>query len=1222
MKSGGLTIFQRLLATYVTIALLIVLVLGFAYLRAEQRYIEQEARSHIGAAADVSLTFFRESFAIPVTNDLRIIGASPTLNDFLTSRRQDVYLTRPGIERLFLQFTGRENGAYLSLRYIDRDGHETVATEGRRRLRVDPATVSASESPLGARVRRLNDRLREAGPDALLFEGPFTFQGHPTTLVGLCKADPETGGFGGALIAHCDITGFTEYLSKLEYRGFRLTWAWDADGTELLAPEAHRTDAPERAGGALDRARARKPRNPARDVYVVRRDLELARGGGVFLKLAFGVPPETISAARSSVLRGTIAGGSLIMLVVVCIVWLVSRQLSRPITQLVAATTRMTHEGIGGRFDVPANGELRLLVNSYNRMTENLEKTTVSRDLLSREIEERKATEEALRESEQNFRTFFESIGDMVVVAGPDGRILLANDTLMRKLGYSQHDLAAMHVLDLNPADLRLEAEEVLAAILRGERDTCPLPMTTKAGVLIPVETRGWVGKWNGRECVFGIAKDLTAEREAQQRFERLFRSNPSLMAVSSASERKFVDVNDAFVALLGYSRSEVIGKGSAELGLFADLSQLETVVERLHADGHIAGLEVQLRRKDGTLRDGLLSGERISSQGQEHFLTVMVDITERKQAERALLETNRRLEDATARANQMALQAETANIAKSEFLANMSHEIRTPMNGVIGMTDLLLDTPLMHEQRRYAEVVRSSGESLLGLINDILDFSKVEAGKLELEVLDFDLRNLLDDFAGTMALRAQGKGLELLCSCDPAVPSLLRGDPSRLRQVLTNLTGNAIKFTHAGEVHIRVGLESESEAGVVLRFSVRDTGIGVPKEKLGILFDKFTQVDASTTRRYGGTGLGLAISKLLVEMMGGEVGVESLEGCGSEFWFTIRLSRQPEGARAETLPQADLRGARILVVDDNAANREILTTLLSSWGMRAAAAPDSPSALRELQAAVEARDPVSVALIDMQMPDMDGEALGRAIGADGRLADTRLVMMTSLGTRGDARRFEQIGFAAYLSKPVSHQELYSILSVLLSAEYRTHQQVPGTPPPAPRPILTRHALRDRLPLFAGAGVRVLLAEDNLSSQQVALGILAKLGLQADTADNGAEALEALAAASYDLVLMDCQMPVMDGYEATRRIRDPESPIGNPHIPIIAMTANALQGDREKCLEAGMNDYVSKPVSPYALAEALGKWLPRRAGGQRDEPAASPAPSPGAEDAPDQLRSA
>jgi PAS domain S-box-containing protein len=554
-------------------------------------------------------------------------------------------------------------------------------------------------------------------------------------------------------------------------------------------------------------------------------------------------------------------------------------------------------------------------------------------------------------------------------------------------------------------------------------------------------------------------------------------------------------------------------------------------------------------------------------------------DITARKLAEAQLEDTNRRLEAAIAEATDKTIQAEAANSAKGDFLANMSHEIRTPMNGIIGMIGLLIDTELDGDQRHYAEAVRSSSQSLLELLNDILDFSKIEAGSVELETLDFDLRALLDDFGSLPAVRAQARGLEFVCAMAPDVPADLSGDPGRLRQVLTNLAGNALKFTHQGEISVRVALVDETATDASVRFSVKDTGIGIPAARRERLFQKFTQADASTTRRYGGTGLGLAISKRLVELMGGEIGLESEEGVGSEFFFTLRFAKQAEQRRVSAAT-GQIQGAHILVVDDNATNREVLSAQLRAWGARPVEAIDGPSALVTLARSRDAGDPFAAAILDMQMPDMDGADVARAIKADETLTDLRLVLMTSLGQRGDARQMEELGFAAYLVKPARQSDLFDSLSLVLAGpeDGRTR-----------RPIVTRHAMRE---MRRGA-VRILLAEDNVTNQQVALGILRKLGLRADTVHDGHQAIESLERELYDLVLMDVQMPEMDGFEATRRIRDPDSAVLRHDVPIIAMTAHAMQGDREQCLAAGMDDYVTKPISAQTLGAALDRWLPR-----------------------------
>ena len=696
-----------------------------------------------------------------------------------------------------------------------------------------------------------------------------------------------------------------------------------------------------------------------------------------------------------------------------------------------------------------------------------------------------------------------------------------------------------------------------------------------------------FLGVWVSMATVLitGLAIFITvvdSRLEAAAHSERLSRSR-LLEAIESISEAfSLYDMDDRLVlcnrryrelasatpadALVGMTFERII-RAAAESGQMPDArGRVDAwITERLARYHNPAGPYVQ-QLSDGRWLQ--ISERRIRGIGT---VAVSTDITELKGAEAEMTRAMHAARDAT-------IAAEEANRAKSAFLATMSHEIRTPMNGVIGMTGLLLDTELTAEQRDYAETVRRSGEALLTIINDILDFSKIEAGKIDLEDIDFELRITVENVLELLAERAYGKGLELAYLPYAPLPAWVGGDPGRLRQVLTNLVGNAVKFTDTGEVVVHSRLVEETDRDALIRFEVTDTGIGIAPEARGRLFESFSQADSSTTRRYGGTGLGLAISKRLVETMGGSIGVESTPGKGSAFWFTVRLAKRPVPATAPRVDVTELRRLRVLGVDDNATNRALLLAQFTAWEMHVDCVANASRALESLRTAHRDARPYDLAILDHQMPDMDGMTLARAIKSDPVLAPLPLVLLTSVSYRGSAGEAQRAGFSAFLLKPIRQSQLYDcIVSVMGTASTE----------PSPARLITRHTLKEAQ---AQLRARVLVAEDNAVNQKVALRMLEKLGCRVDVVVNGREAVEASARVPYQCIFMDCQMPEMDGYEATAMIRQREAQTGT-HIPIIAMTANAMQTDRERCLAAGMDDYVSKPVESKELATTLRKWM-------------------------------
>ena len=675
------------------------------------------------------------------------------------------------------------------------------------------------------------------------------------------------------------------------------------------------------------------------------------------------------------------------------------------------------------------------------------------------------------------------------------------------------------------------------------------------------------------QEQTESLRKTSEKLRVGEERFRSLSAASP-IGILQTDAQGQCIYVNSSWTEISGLSFEESLGTGWARAIHPEERIAVLAGWTKITREGPEFCREYRLLTPGNELRWARSRAKAMfDAEGRivGHVGTVE-DITDRKRIEADLV-----------KARDEALEAATV---KSEFLANMSHEIRTPMNGVIGMTGLLLDTDLDPEQREFGETIRTSADALLAIINDILDFSKIEARRLTFETVDFDLNEVIDDTLELVAGSAQSKGLELIQQILPGVPTLLRGDPGRVRQIITNVVSNAVKFTPKGEVVLRVSQEKITATDAILRFEVKDTGIGIAPKTQTKLFQAFSQADGSTTRRFGGTGLGLAISKQLAEMMGGEIGVTSELEKGSVFWFTLALGLQPARTSRHSKPDLNLKGLRVAIVDDNSTNRQILEHQLFAWEVQTGSASSAVEALRLLEIAAANKMPFDLALLDMQMPEVDGLMLARAIKSNPAIASTRLVILTSLGDRPSADILQKAGIDDYLVKPVKQSRLLECLAILKTSipGHSTRQSAfvkPRILPVSARPLQK---------------ARVLVAEDNTVNQKVALSQLQRLGYPSEAVANGLEVLETLRRIRYDVILMDCQMPHLDGYETTRQIRrlQTEAAISDSDtgqvVHIIAMTANAMHGDREKCLASGMDDYISKPVKKEDLAAALERW--------------------------------
>ena len=899
--------------------------------------------------------------------------------------------------------------------------------------------------------------------------------------------------------------------------------------------------------------------------------------------LTLNIPEHVVFSGVNSALNNSLLISLLVGLISLLIIaWYISRKILTPIVNLASAASKLQEGDLTVRVDeTSADDEFGTLYSAINAFAKNQQHSTAT---LEREVELQT----------KRLSTVIDNIVDGIITIDERGLIKSFNPAAKLIFGYSDAEVIGQNVNILMPEPFHNKHNSYLEHYHKtGEKKILGVGSgrevlgLRKDGSTFQMDLAVNEIVFDGVKHFVGIIRDITERKQAELEVKRseslmraLFELSPVGIALNDFETGDFLELNQSLLKPTGYSREEFVNLSYWDITPKDYEIEEAKQLEGLKSTGRYGPYEKEYINNNGERYPVLLNGMLVEdpSTGKKMIWSIIEDITDRKKSELALIQ---------ARDN-----AEQAVQTKSEFLARMSHEIRTPMNGVLGMLGLLQNTELSNDQQHRLTIAQSSAQSLLTLINDILDFSKVDAGKMDLEHLDFNLRDMLGEFAEAMGHQAQEKELELVIDMKQVNESFVKGDPGRLRQILTNIVGNSIKFTSAGEIVIRTELHAINDQLWKFICHITDTGVGIPEDKISNLFDSFSQVDATTTRKYGGTGLGLAIVKKLCKLMDGDISVSSVPDKGSCFSFDVQLQKSDKSQ--QVMPPIDMHKLKFLVVDDNATNREVLRGQLEHWGSSVVEADSGQQALAICNEYAEKKDKdfIDIALLDMQMPNMDGADLARQLKEDKSFSEIKLVMMTSMEYQGEEKYFSDLGFDAYFPKPTTTSDLFYALSVV-AGDGEASQ-------------LTTHRLHESIHLnqettaefekTAFSNMRILLVEDNHVNQLVATGILKGQGFKlVDVATNGLEAIASLQNAPddapYSIVLMDCQMPEMDGYEASRQIRAGSAGERNKSISIIAMTANVMTGDRDKCIESGMNDYIPKPVEPEALIMKLQQWL-------------------------------